>query len=178
MSYIIEMGTLTRHNNLSSSFLPNIWDLFRNKEVFALQENCMLCFNGRRYSGLEELIDLDKIEDLTTFKLEIINKLDFVQPDFFMYYKNRYIQNKSTSKTAGVPDLVVEVWSESNSFEERKFKKSLYGSSDKCEFWEIEQDSNYLKAHLGTKELWEKSIDSLIYSQNGLCFDLRHLYVG
>ena len=142
MERFTEMGTLPRHNHLASSFFSEVFHLFKKKQVYPLQENCLLCFAGRRYSCDERLILVEDIQDIKTFRLEIIDKLDYVQPGFLMFMENRFAQNSSTSKTAGVPDLVVEIWSDSNSAEERDFKKRLYSSSPRCEHWYLTQNAN------------------------------------
>lgn len=57
-----------------------------------------------------------------------VNKgdLDVVQPDLVIFHKQPYIENYNETKTAGFPDLVVEVWSEGNSKQERDEKFNLY----------------------------------------------------
>ena len=172
---VMEMGTLPRHNHIAMSLSYSVFDLFKKKKLYPLQENCMLCFQGKRYSGNESLIDTDMIENKEVYIYEYINKLDFVQPDFLFFAKNPFLQNESTSKTIGIPDLVVEIWSESNSVAERDFKKRLYATSDKCEFWEIVQETGKVSAYCGKKFSWEDSLVNVLYTKNGLTFDLRHL---
>ena len=172
---LLEMGTLPRHNHLASSFFLSIGELFKRKEVYPLQENCMLCFAGRSYSGEESLICVEEIDNIDFFRYEVIARLDFVQPDFLLFHKNRYIQNASTSKTAGVPDLVVEIWSDSNSDEEKKFKQRLYSSSSKCEHWYLTQDSNTVERYKGINALPSQDLSHILRTTGGLEFDLTHL---
>ena len=175
MQHLLEMGTMPRHNHITMSLAFGIADLFKKKELYPLQENCILCFIGKRYSGFESLVDVSAIEDVRTFQNEIVNKLDYVMPDFLYFRANPYLQNASKSKTVGVPDLVVEVWSESNSQDEINFKRKLYSTSEKCEFWEIGQNSNIVQAKLGNSVLWSKSMEQILCTKDGLQFDLRHL---
>ena len=175
---VIEMGALPRHNHLVGSFLISIGELFKQKKVYPLMENCMLCFGGNRWSEEPILIDVELIGNMILFRTEVINKLDFVQPDFLLFQKNQYVQNEITSKTAGVPDLIVEVWSESNSQLERDFKKKLYSSNPKCEHWYLEQNSNLVECWLGKTRLANQNLKNVLCTKNNLQFDLKHLALG
>ena len=175
MGIILEMGTLPRHNHLAGSLFASMFELFKLGKVYILQEQCMLVIAGKKYSGNERLIDVNKLENPVAFRLEDINKLDFVQPDFLLFDRNIFVQNISTSKTSGIPDLIVEVWSESNDELERDMKKRIYSSSDMCEHWYIEQNSNIVDCWVGKKELPKQNIKHILKTLNGLEFDLRHL---
>jgi Uma2 family endonuclease len=100
-----------------------------------------------------------------------------VQPDFFLFHKNPYIINKRDIRTAGQPDLIVEVWGEEDTKNNRDFKKYLYSASDITEHWYIEQDSNTIKCYLGRNELPDQSLMNILKTQNGLEFDLRYLAI-
>ena len=175
MDLSTRMATFPRHGHLVMSFLPNIWELFRNKTVYPLQEEQILVFKGKKYSGEEVLVDVDELEDKTKFVTKIIDMLGYVQPDFLFFKENTFIQSTSTLKTAGVPDLVVEVWSDTNDPIERDFKFRIYSSNDKCEHWYLEQDSNIVQCYLGTLGLPTQNLTDILKTTRGIEFDLRHL---
>ena len=174
-SFINEMATTTRHNHLIASFMLDIGPLFKKKELFPLQENCALVFYGRKMSGEETLIDPDYLENKDEFISYSIHEHDFVQPDFLLFHRNRYIQDVHKLKTAGIPDLVVEVWSKYNKSEERDMKFRLYSSSDNCEHWYIEQDSNSILCYRGKQRMEDQNLADALVTTSGLRFDLSHM---
>ena len=121
------------------------------------------------------LVDVDKIADAGAFKNETIEELAFVQPDFLLFQKNPYIHNNSTSRVAGVPDLIVEVWSDANTDLEIDMKKRLYSSSDKCEHWYIHQNSNEVECWMGFQKSDPQFLYNKLVTLYGLTFDLRYL---
>jgi hypothetical protein len=176
MDNFMPMSTKIRHNKITMSFPANIFDLLKKQEVHALQEECSLVHWGYwNRPEPRELIDINNIEDMDVFMEKIIDDLDYVQPDFLLFRKNRYITNKRETRTAGRPDLIVEVWSESNSRNHRNFKFDLYSSSPETEHWYIEQDSNEVKCFVGKDSLETQSIENVLQTTNGLTFDLRYL---
>ena len=58
-----------------------------------------------------------------------IDDLDYVQPDLMLFKKNKFVEDSKGIKTAGYPDLIVEVWSGANSIAHRETKKLLYSTS-------------------------------------------------
>ena len=99
-----------------------------------------------------------------------------VQPDFFMFtYDNPYIKNRSETRIAGRPDLIVEVWSEGNLSLERERKFMLYSSSPVTEHWYIEQDSNDVACFLGKEKLSDQNLLHVLKTHKGLEIDLTHL---
>ena len=178
MDNYMPMSTKIRHNELAISFPANIFDLIRKKEVRALQEECSLVYKGyKRKPEPRFLIDVNNIENITEFIDEIIDDLEYIQPDFLLFQKNPYLTNKRDTRTAGCPDLIVEIWSKNNDMDERTFKFDLYSSSDKTEHWYIEQDLNEVKCFLGKEKLAEQSIENVLRTANGIEFDLRYLAV-
>ena len=170
MDNLLRMGTYPRHNHLASSFFSDIFHLFKKKIVYPLQENCYLAFHGKKYSGDERLIDASEILDL-----DLLEELDVIQPDFLVFKDNPFIQSKSTFKTAGIPDLVVEIWSKSNDRLEKEMKFRIYSSSDLCEHWYLTQDSNDVECYIGKKKLPNQTISAKLITRSGLEFDLTHL---
>ena len=170
MDNLLRMGTYPRHNHLASSFFSDIFHLFKKKLVYALQENCYLAFLGKKYSGDERLLDASDISDL-----DLLEELDVIQPDFLVFKDNLYVQSRSTFKTAGIPDLVVEIWSKSNDKLEKEMKFRIYSSSEKCEHWYLTQDSNDVECYIGKNRLSNQSISEKLRTRSGLEFDLTHL---
>jgi len=172
------MSTKIRHNRLTGAILISVADLLKKKEALALHEECSLVHWG--YWNKPEpilLVDINNIENMDIFMEKIIDDLDYVQPDFFIFHKNLYITNKRETRIAGRPDLIVEVWSESNRRDERNFKFDLYSSSSDTEHWYIEQDSNDVQCYMGKEQLPEQYLTNVLGTQSGLEFDLRYLAI-
>jgi Uma2 family endonuclease len=112
---------------------------------------------------------------MQAFKDGIIEDLYFVQPDLMVFDLLPYAENKRQTKTAGQPDLVIEVWSDGNTKIDRDFKKHLYSTSAQTEQWYIEQDSNNVECYLGKERLPPQSLKKILRSANGIEFDLRYL---
>jgi Uma2 family endonuclease len=110
-----------------------------------------------------------------------MSELRRVEPDFMLFDKNAYIENNISggvrTRIAGFPDLVIEIWSEANLIEERKFKKILYSTSPVTEHWYIEQDSNKVECFLGGNDLPPQSLKNILRTQDGVEFDLRYMAI-
>ena len=170
MEQLLRMGTYPRHNHLVSSFFVEVGHLFKKKKVYPLQENCFLVHFGKKYSGEERLVDASAVPDLT-----VLDELEVVQPDFLLFQRNKFVQTSSTLRTAGIPDLVVEVWSKSNDKYEREMKFRIYSSSPMCEHWYLTQDSNVVECFKGTCALPSQDLSRVLKSTGGLEFDLTHM---
>ena len=172
MDLSLNMATLPRHGHLTSSFFADVKDLFKKGLLYPLQEQHYLAYLGKKYSGEERLIEPTYFSRYTDTLFEELGR---VQPDFLFFKDNKYIQNKTTMITLGIPDLVVEVWSDSNDDIERMFKQRIYSSSDKCEHWYLEQNSNLVKCYLGKKQLKDQTLLDFLVTTKGIKFDLRYL---
>ena len=172
------MATTDRHNKLTSSLFGEIYDLFKKKEAHALQSDCALVHWGQRdrneWTSLIDVKDTDNIDDVEEFLQATIIELDYVMPDFMLFKNNSYLRNERGTRTAGQPDLIVEIWSRSNKEIDRNFLRQLYATSDVTEFWQIEQNSNIVKCSIGVTKLPEQSLTNILKTQKGLEFDLRH----
>ena len=175
MDLSAKMATYPRHGHLIMSLFPNILNLFKEGLVYPLQEEQILVYSGKKYSGEEALVDAGDLADEDKFVNKIIDSLGYIQPDFLFFKDNRYIQSSNGLKTAGVPDLVVEVWSDNNDRWERDFKFRIYSSSEKCEHWYMEQDMNQVERFLGKTKLTSATIKEVMHTTKGIAFDLRHL---
>ena len=174
-SFINEMSTTTRHNHLLSSFLLDIGALFKKKELFPLKESCSLVFEGKKMSGEETLVDVESIENIDEFVSFTINGLNFVQPDFLLFQHNKFLQDPNKLKTAGIPDLIVEVWSPFNKPHEKEMKFRLYSSHPSCEHWYIDQNSNLVTCFKGKQQLPNQYLSKVLETTMGLKFDLTHM---
>jgi len=178
MDHLLEMSTTGRHNLLTSSLFSRIFDLVVEKKVLARQEQYSIVYYGKKSMPNDvSLVKIEDIEDTEYFLNNTIYELNYVQPDFVLFKDNLYLTDKKDLKTAGQPDLIVEVWSDGNTPEDRAFLQKLYASSITTEFWQVEQDSNMVKCSAGTTELPEQSLENILRTQKGLEFDLRYLAI-
>ena len=178
MDNYMQMSTSLRHNRITGTLFSEIIDMLRKNEVNALQEECALVYWGSRIKPEPALlIDINNIKNMNDFKEKTINDLEYVQPDFILFHKNLYVENKRKTRTAGCPDLIVEVWFDSNTAEEENFKYGLYSSASSTEHWYIGQDTNEVKCYLGKETLATQSIKNILHTANGLKFDLRYLAI-
>ena len=176
--YISKMGTTHRHNGILATLMNRIFNRMERGELLALQEQCPLVYFGSKELSVGfRLIDADGIDDAETF-LENITELEYIKPDFMLFKNNRYLRNKKQTRTAGQPDLIVEVWSESNTDDDRAFLKNLYASSPITEHWYIEQDSNTVECYFGKKRLPDQCLKDVLVTQKGFEFDLRYLAIA
>jgi len=178
MDIYMPMATTIRHNKITTRLSIAMAELEEKKEVLALQEECALVHWGRKNEpGFKKLVDINDIDDIDEFRKFTIYELEFVKPDFLIFKKNKYLCNEKETRTAGYPDLIVEVWSESNEKSEKYFKLGLYSTSPVTEHWYIEQDSNEVICYLGDKRIDNQSLKDILRTQDGLEFDLRYLAI-
>ncbi|MCL2095627.1 MAG: Uma2 family endonuclease [Oscillospiraceae bacterium] len=178
MEIFMEMSTTARHNKLSGTLFSEIINLLRKKEVHALSEEGALVYWGtKKEPQFIRLVNAEEIEDPDNFVSEVISDLYYVQPDFFVFKNNPYLCNKKGTRTAGYPDLIVEVWSGDNTTYDRKVKLDLYSSSPVTEHWYIEQNINEVVCYYGEKRLANQYLTDVLVTRGGLEFDLRYLAV-
>ena len=173
---ILEMGTTTRHNNLITGlgrFIMNIlWDSILNKKAIVLLEQLHLCHMGER----KDLESIELIDAKDTKLLDnSINTLHVVQPDIMVFNSNAFYTNSAETRYIGKPDLLVEIWSESNSNLDRIFKKTLYSTSSITEHWYIEQYSNEIECWLGNNQLSGQNLNNILKTTQNIELDLRYL---
>ena len=175
--YLSLMATFPRHGHLVSSLFARVINLFEKKVLTPFQEQQLLSIWGKKYSGEEKLIDTLQIDDISDFTQNTIIELDCIQPDFFLFHSNTFITSLSEFRIAGIPDLVVEVWSKYNTKEEKDMKFRVYSSSSLCEHWYLTQTSNKVECWFGNSPLPNQSLRNVLISQTGLQFDLRFLQI-
>ena len=178
MDAYMPMSTTARHNKITSTLISSVIELLRKKEAHALSEECSLVYWGRNTEpSTVSLVNINEIDDVMKFKNNIMDDLYYVQPDIMIFKKNPYIENNRQTRTAGQPDLIVEVWSENNLQSEKEFKRYLYSTSDITEHWYIEQDSNEVICFFGRERTENQSLTDILKTRSGLTFDLRYLAV-
>ena len=175
--YILMPGTSDRHNNITGAFVGEIYPLRKSKQVHVLSENCLLVYWGKKSESIVELVDVTKITDVKRFVDSQIGDLGCVEPDFMLFKENPYIKNKNQTRTAGLPDLIIEIWSEGNKNEHKDFKKYLYSTSALTEHWYIEQDSNEIECYVGKERLPNQYLTNVLRTRHGIEFDLRYLAI-
>jgi len=175
----LKMATTVRHNKIMQGLTGSIFGLARKKELHALSEECSLVYWGEKRAILDDLrlVDISEIDDTNHFRESVIEDLYYVQPDLMVFKDNPYVENKRQTKTAGQPDLIVEVWSDGNSRKNRAFLHNLYATSDITEHWYIEQDKNEVICYLGCDRIDNQYLTDVLVSRGGLEFDLRYLAI-
>ena len=178
MDNYMQMATTDRHNNIVSVLIGRVLHLMEKKEVYALQSDCALVHWGKRAvpSSLN-LVNISEIADIGEFTDSTIEYLEYVQPDFMLFKDNPYLKNSRGLRTAGQPDLIIEVWSDGNSKKDREILQSLYSTSDITEHWYIEQYSNEVVCYYGSGRIENQYLTNVLATRNGLQFDLRYLAV-
>jgi len=172
---IFNMANTIRHADLVTSFSVQGYNIRADKSIRTFQESIALVHYGNRttHESNLSLVDIDLVDNI-----EVLEHLNYVQPDFMLFEKNHFLTNKRETRLAGYPDLVVEVWSESDSKYDKGVKFAIYSNSnDKTEHWYIEQDSNTIYCYLGGNKLDEQSLTSPLKTIHGLEFDLTHLSI-
>jgi len=178
MDIFMPMSTTKRHSRMVQTLTASVLDLLRKQEVDSLSEECALVYWGdKTRCDSFELVDVKDIDDVGRFTDITINELRYVQPDFVIFKNNLYLENKRQTRTAGQPDLIVEIWSDGNSRNDKAFLQNLYATSEITEHWYIEQDSNDVICWLGKNRLEDQHLSNVLLSRGGLEFDLRYLAI-
>ena len=173
----MEMSTKLRHNKIACGFTVRAFPIVE-QGASSMQEECSLVYWGKKGEpDFLKLVDLSEVKDINKFRKTTMNALYCVQPDFVLFHKNKYIENTESTRVAGLPDLIVEIWSDGNSNEEKLFKRSLYSTSDCTEHWYIEQDSNEVICYFGENKIESQFLSNVLITRGGLKFDLRYLVI-
>ncbi|MCL2774357.1 MAG: Uma2 family endonuclease [Oscillospiraceae bacterium] len=178
MDAYMPMSTSKRHNEIITSLIIKLASLIEQRKIHVWHEESSLVFWGKKTELCSlSLVDIERIADIESFRDNVINELYCVQPDFMLFQHNKYIENKKRTRTAGCPDLIIEIWSDGNSEDEKTFKKFLNSTSDKTEHWYIEQDSNEVNCFFGKKTLPKQSLSNILHTKNGIEVDLRRMAI-
>ena len=177
MDIYMEMSTKLRHNKIACGFTVRAFPIVE-QGASSMQEECSLVYWGKKGEpDFLKLVDLSEIKDMKKFKKTTMNALHCVQPDFVLFHKNKFTENAESTRVAGLPDLIVEIWSDGNSAEEKLFKHNLYSTSNCTEHWYIEQDSNEVACYFGHGKIENQSLLNILETRGGLKFDLRYLAI-
>ncbi|MCL1987899.1 MAG: Uma2 family endonuclease [Firmicutes bacterium] len=170
-----EMSVSRRHDDILTDLLGELYVAGYKKSSHFSKEGRDLVYNDNFADNTAKLIDISKLTDINYFKNKSISSLEYVVPDFILFKENEYIENKKGTRTAGRPDLVVEVWSDGNDDIDILNKQNLYASSPVTEFWQIEQDSNIVKRSIGKTQLKSLSLTEDLYTESGITVNISHL---
>ena len=166
---IMTMGTTIRHMKILDWFSG-----FAIKE----QEKDYFVYAREQIALVENygvLIDVSELTDEQRQKVRnVMGKMRYTYPDFMIFKNNPVIINNQETRYAGIPDLIIEVWSQKNSESEKEQKRKLYRTK-KSEFWEFNQDSPKVLcwAQDGTK--YEQFMDKPMRTPWSEEFDLTSL---
>ena len=176
MTYAFQAITTRRHNRFISEIYLALSDLLKLRKYEAMHEEQALVYEGNLYDVCS-LVDIRNMQPKTQaeYRKSIIDLLPFVQPDFMLFDKAGFLLNESETKVAGLPRLVVEIWSPSNREEERMLQKKLYSSREAVEHWYIAQDSNHVEAFIGAAKLPDKDLRGVMSTEFGVSLDLTYL---
>lgn len=176
--YPVKMKTTGRHNQLVRAINAELYKWERSGEIFSFSEEVALGYKGEKAESVTN--QLIKVADLSEIQIKAIRRatalaIDEVQPDYMMFSTNDFICNLTDTLYVGQPNLIVEVWSKSNSPEERNGKRSLYATGDNTEHWYLEQYQNDVECWLGTQKLPTQNLKDILKTVEGYELDLRHL---
>ena len=179
MDIYMPMSTTRRHNKILNEFVLRRENSDKAENIDIFTSDCALAHWGSKkiLNDNCQLVDINKIDDLDYFRKRTLNQLEYVQPDFMLFEKNKQITNEFETITAGFPDLVIEIWSDSNSEAEKEFKFNLYASGLTCEHWYITQDSNRVECFLGQNQLKEQNLTNILTTNDGIKFDLHRIAI-
>ncbi|MCL1987007.1 MAG: Uma2 family endonuclease [Firmicutes bacterium] len=160
-----------RHTEMTGYIYGMLFILSLKQELYVKKEDKALCYEPNPLnSDLPMLIDVESIKDATE-----LNRLDTFIPDILMFDKNKKMFSESTTKVAGYPDLIIEVWSPWNKKGEKLQKKIAYSTGKNTEHWYLTQNSNKIECWFEDKQLPNKSLKKVLTTQGGLQLDLREL---
>ncbi|MCL1997659.1 MAG: Uma2 family endonuclease [Turicibacter sp.] len=171
---IMQMGwTSKNHTNLSEYLTHEIFTKVRkhisNGKGFFSSGSTRLVHYGDKFSNLATLVDVAK------FDVADIHDLPSIEPDILLFQANAFVANENGTLFAGFPDLIVEVWSKSNTKEERDWKHILYSTAPATEHWYLEQNSRIVERWLGNLQLENLYLDKKLTTNNGLVLDISDI---
>lgn len=167
---IFDMANTRRHIDLLRKIGDECVYLRKKYKMQTYQENAALVYLGHRVKDISalSLIDIDNFDTSLC-----IDNLNYVQPDFIIFKNNKYLWNNQETRLAGCPDLIIEIWSDSDYPVDRDVKYRIYSNSNnKTEHWYINQYENEVQCFSGTHELVTQSLKAILTTQDGLEFDL------
>ena len=172
---VFDFSDTIRHSRLVGALYGEYLKKYENDGLYITRhpftDSVALVYSGER----SDIYGARLINALEWDAQVELSFMRFVEPDFMFFENNAYMTNKKQTRILGQPDLIVEVWSETNSEDERAFKRYLYSTSPVSEHWYIEQDSNTVLCYFGEKRLKSQSLKTILRTQSGVNFDLSLL---
>jgi len=153
----IKMMPSTQRHSEILSYIDSKF-VMRNvrRELRAIREQVALVYNHGK------LIDLASLDRFQVQKVEdSINFFKIVYPDYYVFKDNPYLTNLKKTRFVGIPDLIIEVWSEDNTEKEKEAKRHLF-QTGKSEFWELEQDSMMIRCWRKDGSSYQQFLDQPI----------------
>ncbi|MCL1997983.1 MAG: Uma2 family endonuclease [Turicibacter sp.] len=168
---VLRMGYTTgRHSQLGGILLSELWNLLRKgilgNKTFISQGTTRLCYEGERFTPFVNLINVSETPSVDFLKY------DSVEPDLFLFHRQPYVRDGTGRHFAGNPDLIIEIWSESNREEERSWKKLLYSTAADTEHWYFEQNSDVVERWIGKTQLSSVTYKEKLQTVSGLELDI------
>ena len=167
---ILTMGTTVRHMEILDAFTEfGSKKKRQNPQIITGREQIALVENYDKLIDVSELTELD-IQTV----IKNIGKLKYTYPDFMIFNSNPVIISKNETRYAGIPDLIVEVWSKTNQEAERIQKRNLYRTNN-SELWEIDQDSPVITCWNKKGEMYQQYMNKTVTTPWGEEIDLTEL---
>ena len=164
------MGTTARH--------MRILDWLSGYSIKQRQKNYKFVYAREQIALIENYGALIDVSELTDEQRQIVRqsmvRAKYTYPDFMIFKNNPVIINERETRYAGIPDLIIEVWSKANSDEEKEQKRNLYRTK-KSEFWEFDQDSPKVVCWDKTGKMYEQFLDKPLITPWGEELDLVDL---
>ena len=171
------MPNTKRHDNLLSEIDYNLNSFRKNNKCLLSRESVSLAHYGSDISQHEysmlELIDIEAIADIDYFRARVLNDLYVVEPDIMLFTTNKFIENVTETRVVGFPNLIVEVWSDSNKPFGKQKKFDIYKTGFGTEHWYMEQNSNVIRCFFEKKELKEQYLTNILRTVENIEIDLR-----
>ena len=171
---IYNFSDLVRHTHLVGWLYREYTVRYDDEDLFeshtSFKDNTALVYSGNKTeTHTIHLLDAEEYNTFPTIRLNV------VEPDFMIFRNNKFLLNEKGSRVLGRPDLIVEIWSESNTPVERSYKHIVYTSSPTTEIWYMEQDSNKVIRFFGEKQIEDLDLTRPLKTQSGIILDLTRL---
>ena len=167
---ILTMGTTIRHMEILDAFSEfSNRKKRQNPKVKTGREQIALVKNYEKLIDISELTEIDIRTVIAN-----IEKFKYTYPDFMIFQNNPVIISDNKTRYAGIPDLIVEVWSKANSEADREQKRNLY-RTNKSELWEIDQDNPIITCWNKNGEKYQQHMNRAVKTPWGEELDLTEL---
>ncbi|MCL2015227.1 MAG: Uma2 family endonuclease [Defluviitaleaceae bacterium] len=175
-----DMANYPRHGEILERLIGMVYNKYfqsiMENKIKNYAEKYALAHQGDRYNPNHIALPMELYNvNLKNVDENVLAESKFVEPDFMLFSQNKLQKSTINFKMAGCPDLIVEVWSKSNTKAEREILFDLYSTSNITEFWQIEQDSNEVITSIGGKFLPTQNLQTPLKTQAGLEIDLTSI---